>query len=255
MPTHPNYRGKDTYIFGEIVRDLALQVAKEVGPKLAKDASRVVDDVERALRPSKLGPRITGANRHLATAMQESMLAAYQTEVLDGAVEAYRPPWPKGTSRTWRRYPGKLGWALAKKSMVKASAQGIAYVDADLLTRHAIHWQRLTFGTQGPGGRAATNPRIPVTLLGQRVGTVSLFTAPPERRPRILMPIGKWRGRQFYPTLGPAKYPVKGVQARNYMQAGIRTFGSRFNGLYGGVIKDAVRNLPAPKGNKVRLIR
>lgn len=166
-----------------------------------------------------------------------AVLEDYDAKVTDrpGAPPSYRI----GT----RYSGGALRRALSSPSMAVPTAEGINYVDQDLLNQEARHWMRLNFGA---GERGSENrPGAFPLMYDQRVVYTLQFRAGP--RPGFSMPhgwfygpngemVGADAGRRglhaFGPWRKPLLYPTKGIRGRQFLDAGLEVMATELPGRY-----------------------
>lgn len=164
-----------------------------------------------------------------------------------------RPNTPGYRNRTTRNANGALLRAINSPQFYQATPNGLLFINRRVLDREANHWRRLNYGA---GARAGERPRrFRFEMLAQ-----ASFGLAPDPRPAFRMPPGVFlngggqavrfsrerRGSEgFFPRRGggPATFNTQGIQATNFLDAGIRRIandlGPTMFGMYRQFYNDA----------------
>lgn len=177
---------------------------------------------------------IIQTNTRIASAMRVAVLDAYENNVeARKRYASYR----QGENRL---SGGVLLRVLSSGSMVNASPDGIHFIDQAVLDSAARHWRRLNFGA----GQAASyhDRSYPVVFGDANVGAVTMGGSPSAGfglPPGVWVPGGKKvpiRLREsapgFYPLRKEPKTPTVGIEARQFLDAGLETFAKEFGPTY-----------------------
>jgi len=208
---------------------------------------QAIGDVLSQRLASRTG--MTEVHRDIGLAAQRSVLASYdQTVTARKTVPSYRLTSRNPANR--RFAGGALRRALANPAFFEATSTGIRFGNIGLLDREAAHWHRLNFGAApiGEGSRSRFN----VTWSGLVIAALGLEDGP---SPGFLIPRGYWvlgnevvgsgtRGSAaFYPaselpsgiarrTLPSPARQSAGIEARNFLDAGIRRIAEELPAAY-----------------------
>lgn len=192
-------------------------------------------------------------NEQIAARMRKAVVDAYLTNVAAGAVPSYR--------KDDRYADGKLLTALQSDTMAIGTADGIEFIDDDLLDASARQWKRLQYGAGGnPGGLPQRTYRV---RFGKNQGfSIGLdgavrrgFTIPSGGRHgggRRLKGYFNDLGQFYMKNPDGGKWPKEGIQvitqrptrgigARRFLDAGLQALQDNFNAVYKKHFEDAAR--------------
>lgn len=224
---------------------LRYTMATELGRAVARGVKGVNDGIlaaAQAFADQTADPvAMQRIHSDVASVAQAAVLARY-----DETVEAEKkvPSYRIGD----RFSGGVLRSALAQRSMVVGTVEGIDYIDQDVLNQEAKHWQRLNFGA-GEAGRANRPGSFRFIFDGRVLGHFEFRAGP---RPEFYLPWGFWkepgggevagassrRGHdEFYvrreknrPQFMPN--PTRGIEAREFLDAGLEVMAQELPGRY-----------------------
>lgn len=205
----------------------------------ALGGSAIVEDFARALSQLVRSSSNQLANLHhqVGTVMQAAVVVAY-----DNAV-ATKGRGDVGSYRLNTRYAGgRLHGALASPEFFRGTHDGIAFGNILALDTAAAQWHRLNFGALPEAG--ARPRQFAIRWEGLAVAAIGYDEGP--SRP-FFMPRGFWQGGAFGPTGRAPTTPTKGIQAWNFLDAGVevlaREIGPAYDALYRNWFASAERGL------------
>lgn len=228
----------------------ALAAAAEKADILASELQKPIDNARRDMF------------QRLGENAQRSMVASYgQTVTRRKTVPSYR-------SGSGRLSGGVLLRAISSPSFFHATADGLEFGDITYLDSEARHWHRINFGAGERGESESDEFPVFGTALRFDDGPSPGFSMPPgvwiENGRRV--PAGIRGSSQFYPTtldegkgggglraaLGragarsirrgrpEAMRPTKGIEAANFMNAGLARIARDLPDLYKALTEDLV---------------
>ncbi len=181
---------------------------------------------------------------------QDSVLRSYDQLVTAREGPASRTHYRAGQDRL----PKTLRYALARPNFFEATADGLRWVNVAMLNREAVHWGRINFGARGAG--EGSTAEFEVTFNNLVVGFLA-YNEP--ARPGFSIPPGFWMGSEgqrvaaganargadrFFPAgqrpagIGGLKgqahgrrqqwRQTAGIEAKNFLDAGLLTIGKQF---------------------------
>lgn len=254
--------------------DSLVAAVAEADARTAQQVRNVAEVFQRGIAP---GQRKEMFDR-IGTRAQKSVVASYDQVVTRGAnARGNRYSYRVGARQPNKRYAGgKLRGALKSKRFYEATADGLRFVNVDLLNRTARQWARLNAGA-GPRGQGSRR-KFTVTWSNLAVGAIGIDQAP---RPGFFLPRGYWWTRgagqvvsadpgrigqdEFFPMgIGPARNrsrldtgahrrpgpyvgpgagigkrrPSLGIKARNFLDAGSETIARELPRGYEKLYKD-----------------
>ena len=208
---------------------------------------------------------LTEVNQALAKDMRDLVVVRYKQNVIARKQDpgSYRTKNPTGSGREEGRYSNnRLLDALESDTMATGDANGISFVDRDLLDSQARQWRRLQFGAGGnPGGIPERKYRI---RFGKSIGETVHFGDPPRGQFNIPQSgrggFFNERG-QFYlirededpdEITWISKKPTRGIGARRFLDAGFEALQLNFNKRYKAHFDRAAREAKAAARKKIR---
>lgn len=239
------------------------------------EVSKIVRDIARVIESGVGKAELARAHETIARKGQDSVLRSYDQTVTGRNKRRLGPyrdvDYPANNPRNRRFADGKLRAALASQDFWEADAQGIRFINVDELNRKAKQWARLSAGAGGRG--TGSRQRFEVRWGGLVVAALGLNMRP---SPTFMIPKGYWfdpnsgqpvgpgaRGSsQFYPLgEGPrasarqtttavtqegtrVRIPLQrrrmtaGIQARNFLDAGVRRISRELGPTYERMHKD-----------------
>lgn len=196
---------------------------------------------------------VAAHHRRMGERAQQAVLSSYDQTVTRRKRPASRYPYRADAAGKNRRYAGgALRRALADSSFYEASPRGLAIINRRTLNTEARHWARLNAGAGGLG--EGSRRRYEIRASNLVIGTLGLDMAP---RPAFGVPPGYWLNRseggtfrgvgatfaegtpaskrtlqnasdpgrvgldEFYPTRRRPKRVTRGIEARNFLDAGV----------------------------------
>ncbi len=173
---------------------------------------------------------------------QDSVLRSYDQLVTAREGPASRLHYRSGEDRL----PNTLRRALARPNLFEASPDGLRWINVAMLNREAAHWHRINFGARSAGG--GSNAEFEVTFNNLVVGFLA-YNEPAS--PGFSLPPGFWMDSEgnrvpfrragaadrFFPASqrpagfrGPASKArqTAGIEAKNFLDAGLRRIGEEF---------------------------
>lgn len=182
---------------------------------------------------------LTKAHENIGVRMQQATLDAYDSLDLHGERQRESPS----------RFKGKLRPALADARQVNATANGIQFVNRNIMAARARHYARLNWGAAGIGYSGGPSRTVPMTLFGSTAGRLSFneetrpaFQLPPGlflgANGRYTLPSGERHGGKFVPlgelprgylsgraaaakNRGDFDKITAGIRARYFLEAGL----------------------------------
>lgn len=215
-------------------RDLSRAVARVISTG-AKNHH--LKELNRMFNVKRLAGKRAATHRQVAGAMA----AAVQSKV--SGIKGERYPEVRRS-----RLSGGLARAVNSPSFATGDAEGIKFIDRDLMNREARHWQRLNFGTGSEqeaamiakprlGGRQLLDVTVkPIakgggsTLADPRMPVGMFYHGEGDYRPRTS---GYSRtGRPFLVTKGYDFKKTAPIQPKHFINAGLQAFESGLGPAY-----------------------
>lgn len=231
---------------------------EETSRKLADDFTQFA----KAMVSPAGASRLEALHRQVGERAQRAVLNSYAQRVT-----ARRTP-PSRSNQAYRTRPerlaGKLRTALADRRHVVPTELGLSFMDTEVLDQEAAHWYRLNFGVGARGGRTSQGS-FSLLMNGVELAQLSLTTGP-SRNP-MFMPRGFFvnaegkrekrdasrRGLDAFFLVGqvggmgirgatgtPNVILTKGIEARNYLDAGLRTLADELPRAWDNFFRDAL---------------
>ena len=236
---------------------------------LKGSTSKQLAEIARVLDQGIAPERMQAIHEEIGRKARDSVVRSYR------AARAGQTRGASGyrTSGPWQRYAGgRLLRALQSDNMFEATPRGLEFINVGWLNDQAAQWARLNMGA-GPRGRGSRST-FTVVFGGQVVGALGLNES---ARPGFMIPKGYfWRdgapvrpqsplgspGTEFYVAgTGPRKGTSRvrggstsddqgtfnglidrkfsrGIEARNFLDAGLRTIAVQTPRLYLREIND-----------------
>lgn len=253
------------------------QAVSEVVGATVRVTSKQMAELARIIDQGLMPDQFLAAHREVGAKAQTSVVYSYRSTRSRGGPRGYR---------TRDRYSGgRLLAALESPEFYRATAEGLEFINVELLNRRAAQWARLNFGA-APAGKGS-NKQFGVQMSDMVVAVLG-FNEP--ARPSFWIPKGYfWTGSapaksgagskdQFYLAgTGPRKGTTrvrgsdgersfnalmnprrsKGIDARHFLDAGLKRVAHEIGPAYKEVLDDAwkagISNVrPAAITQKVR---
>lgn len=241
----------------------------------AGETGKVIRDVARVIESGVGAEQMRTAHQTIAQKGQDSVLRSYD-QTVTGRNKRRLGPYrdvidPARDPRNIRYADGKLRAALGDRAFWEADARGIRFINVTLLNRKARQWARLSAGAGGRG--SGSRQRFEVKWGGLVVAALGLNMRP---SPAFMIPKGYWIDPQSGQPVGPGTpgssrfFPLgegpragarsalmatdqegkrhrvplqrrritRGIQARNFLDAGVRRIARELGPTYTRVHKE-----------------
>lgn len=239
------------------VADMLAEAMADVTERTARQLSAMAKVLAAGVAPE----RVQHANEKVGVEAQKSVLRSYNQVVTARRKQPSLPAY-----RLQSRFAGgALRRALDGPEFFLATAQGLAFGNVKELNREARHWARLNYGAGSVG--KGSRRQFQVKWSDLVVGVISLDK---PARPAFKAPTGYFvhgasgesqrfdegrRGMDQFRPRGSAMHPTRGIVARNFLDAGLKTiadeFPNRYQDLYRELFKAGLAPLGSPQPRKV----
>lgn len=253
-----------------IMNEVALTTSTKLSAAMGRWAKEMKRNVSTAREKD-----LAKVHKKTALLARSAVLSAYEESGI-GSGKSYRQNDPGKL----RRYSGgAMERAIKNKSFVVGDANGIAFIDKDMMDRTAKQWYRLNFGTLPKGSKnpavgsmkffgKASSQRAELTGFGPSrafglpdgpgIGFWSSTYAKTSKGPLSASHSGRgafyvrFRGQKFIGNRPPTSFKTlmsSGIQGKRFLDAGARSINAEYPRLLTGMIRDwEVKAAKALKG-------
>lgn len=237
---------------------LEINIAEAIRRAVAEGYKGIGNQLEAFVKGMDIGAKGDMQKAHVAVAevMRQAVSDAYEANV-----ESVRkvPSYQRSN-----RNAGHLGRVIRRRDLVRASSDGIAFINESALRTEASHWLRLNFGA---GEAAGPQPGpTPIRLFGEAVlnaqlpfGAQQAFILPKGffiQGGQAVFPTASHRGfgssAPFYPSRRSPYRPAvtAGIRGRHFMEAGLEAMARQLPIEYTDLINEWIQR----GGRKARAV-